>query len=76
MLSPYVYVSPMIGIPIIQILYHNPHDASIPCFITMNSVPNTALSTVAWRFVCHITHAILMNMQNPVLDLLQILSLA
>ena len=76
MLSPYVYVGPMIGIPIIRSLYYNPRDASMPSFIAANSAPNTTLSTVAWHFVCHITHAILMNMQNPVLDLNRVLSLA
>ena len=74
-LSLYVYIGPMIGTPIIWSLYRSLRDASMPYFIAMNSAPNTALSTVAWCFVCHITHAMLMNIQNPVLDLCRILSL-
>ena len=55
MLSPYVNVGPMIGIPIIQSLYRNPHDASMPCFITTNSA-QTLHSQLSLGILCATSH--------------------
>ena len=76
MLSPYIWVCPSIGTPIILSLYLNPHEISMACFIATNPAPKTSLSTVACLFVYQMMQAILMKKQIPVLDLCLTLSFA
>ena len=76
MLSPYIWVGPSMGTPIILSLYLNPHETSMACFLATNLAPKTALSTVACLFVYQMMHAILMKKQNPIWDLCLTLSFA
>ena len=69
MLSPYIWVGPSIGTPIILILYLNLHEPSMACFIATNSAPKNALSTVACLFAYQMMQAILMKKQNYMWDL-------
>ena len=76
MLSPYMWVGPSMGTPIILSLYHNPCETSMACFIATKSSPKTALFTVACLFIYQMMQAILMKKQNPVWDLHLTLSFA
>ena len=76
MLSPYIWVGPSMGTPIILSFYLNPHETSMACFIATNSAPKTTLSTVACLFVYQMIQAILMKKQNPMQDLHLTLSFA
>ena len=74
MLSPYIYVGPVSGTPIMHSLYLMPLSASTPVFIAMNSAPKTEVSMVACFLLNKSIRAVFKNMKYPVRDHLVILS--
>ena len=76
MLSPYMYVGPVSGTPIMRSLYLMPLSASTPVFIATNSAPKTEPSMVACFLLNQSISAVFKNMKYPVRYRLVILSLA
>ena len=74
MLSPYIYVGPVSGTPIMRSFYLMRLSASTPVFIAMNSAPKTELSMVACFLLNQSIMAVFKNMNYPVRDRLVILS--
>ena len=74
MLSPYIYVGPVSGTPIMRSLYLMPLSASTLVFVATNSDPNTEPSMVACFLISQLISAVFKNMKYPVRDRLVILS--
>ena len=76
MLSPYIYVGPVSGTPIMRSLYLIPLSASTLVFIAVNSAQKTELSMVTCFLLNQSIRAVFKNMKQPLRDRLVIFPLS